>query len=283
MPLTGHGGLPAGGALAAPAKNFPGRYRFPLLCLGLYILLLHFPLPAQAQDVIQYAEADIVYGSQIYSTQCSECHGVTGDSVSGVNFRAGQFRVPVSSDEDLRSIITTGVSGTGMPPFKFDTAELAGIVAYLRSMSAFDVRSITLGDRDRGRELFNGKGNCGSCHRVNGKGPRVAPDLSDIGAIRTADLLERTLLDPDSAMLPHNRSVRAVTREGKVFTGRRINEDTYTVQIIDDQEHLVSLVKADLRSYTISEKSSMQSYKGKLTPKEIADILAYLVSLKGSK
>jgi hypothetical protein len=84
-------------------------------------------------------------------------------------------------------------------------------------------------------------------------------------------------------MLPHNRSVRAVTREGKVFTGRRINEDTYTVQIIDDQEHLVSLVKADLRSYTISEKSSMQSYKGKLTPKEIADILAYLVSLKGSK
>ena len=102
-----------------------------------------------------------------------------------------------------------------------------------------------------GRRLFEGKGGCATCHRVNGKGPRVAPDLSDIGAIRTPAALQRSLLDPTSAMLPINRPVRVVTRDGRTIRGRRLNEDTYTVQLIDEQERLVSLVKADLREYEL--------------------------------
>ncbi len=84
-------------------------------------------------------------------------------------------------------------------------------------------------------------------------------------------------------MLPVNRSVRAVTRDGKIITGRRLNEDTYTVQIIDDQEQLVSLEKADLRDYTVIKTSSMPSYKEKLSSQEQADVVAYLLSLKGTK
>jgi putative heme-binding domain-containing protein len=170
-----------------------------------------------------------------------------------------------------------------MPSFNFDTAELTEIIAYLRNMSTFDARGVTMGDAGRGRELFEGKGNCASCHRVNGKGPRVAPDLSDVGSTRTADLLERTLLDPTAAMLPVNRSVRAVTRDGKVITGRRLNEDTYTVELIDEHENLVSIEKSNLREYTVSKTSSMPSYKDTFSEKERADVLAYLFSLKGSK
>ena len=48
-------------------------------------------------------------------------------------------------------------------------------------------------------------------------------------------------------MLPINRPVRAVTQDGRTIRGRRLNEDTYTVQLIDEQERLVSLVKADLQ------------------------------------
>ena len=68
--------------------------------------------------------------------------------------------------------------------------------------------------------------------------------------------------DPSSALNFENRSVRAVTRDGKTITGRRLNEDTYTVQIIDEQERLVSLTKADLREYSVIEKPSMPAYKG---------------------
>jgi putative heme-binding domain-containing protein len=150
-------------------------------------------------------------------------------------------------------------------------------------MSTFDTRSVTVGDASRGAALFNGTGNCGSCHRVNGKGPRAAPDLSNIGALRTPDFLERSLVDPTGAMLPVNRSVRAVTRDGKIIMGRRLNEDTYTVQLIDDQERLVSLEKSDLREYTVLKTSSMPSYKDKLNLQERADIVAYLLSLKGTK
>jgi cytochrome c oxidase cbb3-type subunit III len=255
--------------------------------LGALVLpLLPFLLQAgvQAQTAPgQYAPADIAYGSEIFNAQCTLCHGVNGDSVSGVNLRAGQFRVPVSSDGDLRSIITAGVPGTAMPPFTFDAGELTEIVAYIRNMSAFDARGVTLGDPSRGQALFEGKGNCTNCHRVNGKGPRVAPDLSDVGATRTADLLERTLLDPTASMMPVNRSVRAVTREGKVITGRRLNEDTYTVELIDEHENLVSLEKAGLREYTVIKTSTMPSYKKTFSSQEIADVLAYLFTLKGSK
>ena len=82
-------------------------------------------------------------------------------------------------------------------------------------------------------------------------------------------------------MLPINRPVRAVTRDGRTIRGRRLNEDTYTVQLIDEQERLVSLVKADLREFEVSTTSSMPSYETTLTADELADVIAYLLSLKG--
>jgi hypothetical protein len=75
--------------------------------------------------------------------------------------------------------------------------------------------------------------------------------------------------------------VRAVTRDGKVVTGRRLNEDTYSVQLIDDQERLVSLDKANLREYTVLTTSTMPSYKDKISEQEMADVIVYLLTLKG--
>src|SRR5205823_5046544 len=111
--------------------------------------------------------------------------------------------------------------------------------------------------------------------------PWQAPDLSNIGAIRTVDALQRSLLDPTASMRPINRPVRAVTRDGRVVTGRRLNEDTYTVQLIDDRGSLVSLVKGELREYTVAKSSPMPSSKDTLRREELADLLAYLLSLKG--
>lgn len=252
-------------------------------CMALLSASVFFAPRAWAQDHVgPYPQADIEYGSKIFAVQCSTCHGMTGDQVAGVNLRSGQLK-HVFSDADLRTVITNGISGTAMPPHSFGPAELAAIVAYIRNMATFNAGSATLGDASRGEALFNGAGNCGSCHRVNGKGPRVAPDMSNIGALRTADLLAKSLVDPTGAMVPVNRSVRAVTRDGKVITGRRLNEDTYTVQLIDDQEYLVSLDKSDLRDYTVIKTSSMPSYKDKLNSQQLADVVAYLLSLKGTK
>ncbi|PYR39191.1 MAG: hypothetical protein DMF90_00645 [Acidobacteria bacterium] len=75
--------------------------------------------------------------------------------------------------------------------------------------------------------------------------------------------------------------MRAVTKGGQVVTGRRLNEDTFTVQLIDDKERLISLNKSDLREYEILKTSPMPSFRDKLNIEEIADVVAYLLSLKG--
>jgi putative heme-binding domain-containing protein len=233
------------------------------------------------EHVGQYSQAEVETGFNLYNSNCITCHGGNGDSVPGVNLRAGQFR-RATTDSDLNRLIQTGIPGTAMPPGRFGTGELAALVAYIRAMREFDTRPIR-GDAARGRVLFEEKGNCMNCHRVNGRGSRVAPDLSDIGAIRAPEALERSLIDPTSTMLPVNRFVRAVTRDGKVISGRRLNEDTYTVQLIDSDERLLSFVKTELREFTVLKNSAMPSYKDKLAPAELDDVVAYLRSLKGSR
>jgi len=226
----------------------------------------------------QYPDADIAYGATLYTSRCVTCHGPQGDGIGGVNLRTGAFKTAVT-DRDLDRVIRNG-SPAGMPKFDLDAAEMAGVIAYIRNMNAIDASTVKTGDADRGRALFAGKGNCGSCHRVGPTGSRVAPNLSDIGAVRSPGSLERSLLDPNSQMMPINRPVRVVTKDGTVINGRRLNEDTYGLQIIDDRERLHSLVKADLREYTIAKTSPMPSFKGKLSAQEIADVVTYLVTLK---
>jgi cytochrome c oxidase cbb3-type subunit 3 len=256
-------------------------WKRPVVWALALILSAAWALAGRAQDrAVAYAPADIRYGAQIYAAQCSACHGVNGTQIGGVDLGGGALR-RASSDQDLRSVLANGIAGTAMPPFRFDPSEITAIVAYIRNMRNFDSHAGIAGDANRGRAWFEGAGGCTNCHRVNGKGPRLAPDLSEIGALRSADFLQRTLLDPNGMMLPMNRSVRGVTRDGKVINGRRLNEDTYSVQLIDDQEHLLSLEKANLREYTVLTTSTMPSYKDKLNAEEIADVIAYLLILKG--
>jgi cytochrome c oxidase cbb3-type subunit 3 len=227
-----------------------------------------------------YVRADIEYGARLFTEQCSACHGENGDGVAGVNLRSGKFKNAVT-DPQLRTVITNGFPAAGMPAFVLNPSELTGLVAYLRNMNTFDRGSGMRGDAARGRAVFDGKGACLGCHRVDNVGSRKAPDLSDVGANRSAGSLERSLRDPSKQMMPINRPVHIVTRDGKVINGRRLNEDTFTVQLADEDGRLISVAKADLRDYRISTTSLMPSYDKELSSQELADVVSYLLSLKG--
>jgi len=227
-----------------------------------------------------FSQADIDRGSRLYGANCTPCHGASGDQVPRVDLRSGRFR-NAATDEDLGRVIAAGIPGTAMPPHKFDGAELTAVVAYVRSMGEARAPDVKIGDAARGRALFEGKGECLNCHRVGGRGSRTAPDLTEIGMFRPPDRLQQSLLDPTAAMLPMNRPVRAVTRDGDTITGRRLNEDSYSVQLIDSRERLLSLLKSELREYTVLKLSPMPSYKDKLSSTELSDVVAYLLSLKG--
>jgi cytochrome c oxidase cbb3-type subunit III len=229
----------------------------------------------------RYLSSDVENGSRLYRNNCFACHGPEGASIPGVDFRRGQFK-RASSDEDLLRVIGSGVPGTAMPPTNVTDSQRLALVAYIRSLHDSAASSVGLGDADRGRALLESKGGCLACHRVNGKGSRVGPDLSEVGAIRTATYLERSILDPNESVLPEHRLVKVVTRQGTVITGRRLNEDTHTLQLIDMEERLHSLSKSDLREYALLTTSSMPSYVGKFSSQELADLVTYLLSLKGA-
>jgi putative heme-binding domain-containing protein len=256
------------------------RKRSTVLQAALVLCCLAVEQAAAQEHAGQYSQAEIELGSRLYGANCALCHGANGESVPSVDLRSGKFRKAVS-DEDLARLITTGVPGTAMPPHKFQNAELIGIVAYVRNMRSASAGVVLAGDSGRGKVIFEGTGLCRNCHRVGAQGSRVAPDLSEIGMIRSADALLRSLSDPTANMRPINRPVHAVTKDGKVINGRRLNEDTWSVQLIDAQERLVSLTKADLREYSVLPTSLMPSYKDKLRAQELADVVAYLLTLKG--
>ena len=241
-------------------------------------------VPAQNPTMLghpeDYPRADVEHGAGLYAEHCDGCHGANGDGVSGVNLRSGKFR-NATTDQQLRNVITNGFPTAGMPAFMLDAADLAGLVAYLRNMNSADRGSLKPGNPAHGRVIVETKSACLTCHRINDKGGRKAPNLSDIGATRSAGSLERSLIDPSSQMWPINRPVHIVTKDGKTIDGRRLNEDTYTVQIVDQEGRLISLNKSDLREFVVSTKSNMPSYKEELTPDELADVVTYLLTLKG--
>ena len=250
------------------------------LLLGGALLFLVAPIAAAQTQDHQYTSQDIEAGARIYSGQCQLCHGPNGDQVNGVNLRQGRFKRAIT-DDDLAGVIANGVATAGMPSFKLTATEMTAILAFIRA--GFDPTGVAVkvGNVARGKALYAGKGKCGSCHRVDGVGPRTAPDLSEVGATRTASALQKHLLDPTAAMWPINRPVHIVTKEGRDIRGRRLNEDTYTVQLIDDKEQLVSLDKSDIKTYEIGKTSPMPSLQKTFTADEIADMVAYLLSLRG--
>jgi putative heme-binding domain-containing protein len=244
-------------------------------------LLIVIPLAAGtlfAQH--SFTPIDIEDGGRLYRANCTVCHDARGDGVPGIDLMHGKFR-HAKDDDDIAAIIRSGIPGTAMPPNNFTDFAALTIVAYLRSMAAATAATTSGGDPARGKAIYEGKGNCAGCHRIRGVGARTGPDLSDIGNLRLAGELEQSVVDPDAEVSAQNRHFRAVTKDGATITGRLLNEDKYSVQILDSGDRLVSVKRASLRESTILDKALMPSYKDKLSHQELSDLVSYLVSLKG--
>ena len=244
-----------------------------------------------AQEGHGVTPVDLERGGQTYLSNCSSCHGPNGDGVTGVNLFSGQFR-KAATDEDLVNIIKHGIPGTPMPPFNLQDAQAGQIVAYLRSQPATMAASKLTGlrgDPANGKVIFEGKGEfeggggCLSCHRLqtasDKTGGFLGPDLSSIGATRRSIDLEHALTEPSAAIRTNERVV-VMTKDGKTFRGRLLNQDTYSVQLIDNMGTLQSIQKSNVRQVKILTVSVMPNFADKFTPQQLADLVSYLGTLK---
>lgn len=245
------------------------RWRFGLFAWASFALL------AQTNGM----RGDAADGGRLYRSNCLVCHGPEGNMIEGIDLAHGKFR-RASSDAAVIRIIQNGVAGTAMPPHSLTDLQCGNIVAYLRSLGV--AAGGGSGDAARGRTVFETRGGCVGCHRVNGAGSRVGPDLSEIGLLRRAVELRESILEPDREVLLANRFVRVTTKDGETVMGRLLNQDSFTIQLLDSGERLRSFDRSDLRGASFMNRSPMPSYSDKLPAAEIDDVVAYLVSLKGA-
>ena len=247
-----------------------------LICILAFLLV-----PGRLSAQHEYPATDVENGGRLFQGTCAACHGPDGDGVAGVDLGRGQFRRAASAtDEELVRIIRTGIPNTGMPPNNVSEINAGNIVAYLRTIATETRSTSAPGDSGRGKAIYEGKGACASCHRIKGTGSRIGPDLTEIGGQRRVAELEKSILDPGAQVLPSQRSVRVVTRDGVTTSGRLLNHDAFTLQLLDAKEQLRSFQKANLREYTFVDTSPMPSYRDKLSAEELSDLVSYLVSLK---
>ena len=221
---------------------------------------------------------DVAAGGRIYRSHCVECHGRDGTGGRGPDITRGDLRYG-NSDAALADTISTGIPGTSMPLFFFNGKQLWQIVAFVQSLRREEPQPP--GDPTIGATLFLGKGGCVNCHMVDGRGGRQGPDLTTVGARRSLRHLLSAILEPSQWVHPRDWKIQAKTKSGVPLEGIRLNEDSYSLQLLDSSDNLISLVKSDLESYRIIKISAMPPYAGQLSQTELDDLVAYLYTLRG--
>jgi len=250
--------------------------RQPNFLIPLAALLLAFSPASQAQHE---TGADLFSGAQVWQNLCANCHGLDGALVPNIDLGHGVFRQNYS-DEQLVAIILNGIPNTPMPPNPTMSETQAQLVVdYLRSR-AISSDSTLAGDATRGRALYEEPGYCYACHRINGEGSPLGPDLSRIGEVRSASELTVELRNPNAVIQPNQRQYEVTTNSGEYAAGRLMNQDVFTVQMLDATGKLRSFNKTDLSTHGFTGSPMGALREDDWTDQDVADLVAYLASLR---
>jgi putative heme-binding domain-containing protein len=222
-------------------------------------------------------------GKTEFQRICSGCHSVTMATSQRMD-QAGWMgtvndmvsRGAQGSQEDLDNIIAylTTNYGKGIPP-----AAAASPAATPPPPAAPAAAPLSEAEITKATGLIKANG-CLSCHRVDGMGSYAGPNLSDAGSGYSAQQIKAAIVSPARNVSPENRSVSFVTKDGKPVTGRILNQDGFSIQIIDAESQLRSFQKASLHNLKILTANPMPSYADKMSAQDVEDVVHYLSSLK---
>ena len=232
-----------------------------------------------------------------FRVNCAFCHGLSAKGGGrGPDLTKAQKKHG-NSDGDLFRTINEGVPGTAMPS-NGNTQEGVGmtpeeiwqVITYIRSVQV-KAPEKPIGDAAHGKELYFGKARCATCHMMEGKGGRLGPDLTGVGTARATEYIVDSVRNPSRRLaqgvaeamkeLPQEyETITVETPDGKRITGVAMNEDSFTVQMMDTNEQIHLLRKDNLRSFHKSRESAMPKYNADtLSDKDLEDIVAYLTSV----
>lgn len=236
-------------------------------------------------------------GEYQFRINCALCHGLGAHGGGRGPDLTRAVKKHTHSDADMFQVISNGIAGTAMPAngtngqgVGMTDEEIWQIITYIRSQEV-KAGAKSLGNAAHGKDLFYGDANCSLCHMVEGKGGRLGPELTAVGGSRTREAMIESVRDPSRRLawgltestkeFPQEyESVAAVTSDGKEIRGVTLNEDSFSVQIMDSGEHIHLLDKTTLHSFQKSRTSAMPKYDADLlSDKDLEDIVAFLISV----
>ncbi|MBL9200524.1 MAG: c-type cytochrome [Opitutaceae bacterium] len=251
--------------------------------------------PSSPANRLPASPADLAAGAALFQVHCALCHGPRGEGGKGPAL-AQPFLPRAPDDAALLRVIAGGIPLSEMPGSQLPAPAIAQIAAHVRALGRLPPERLP-GDAARGAQLYAGKGACATCHAIHGRGSAFGPDLTAIGARRSAAYLRRALLDPAADLpqssvpyrsdvsLPENfLFVRATTRDGRALAGARINEDAFSLQLREPSGRVHSLFKSELATLHKDRGfSPMPAYGEIFSIPELDNLVAYLASLRGQK
>jgi cytochrome c oxidase cbb3-type subunit III len=269
---------------------------FSILLAGAIVLALITGAPAAADDRNPLAgnPKATKAGEYEFRINCALCHGLGARGGGrGPDLTRAQKK-HVHSDAEMFQVISNGIPGTAMPAngtngqgVGMTDEEIWQIITYIQSIEV-KAPAKPLGNAARGKELFYGDANCSLCHMIAGKGGRLGPELTSVGASRTREAIIDSVRNPSRRLawglteatkeFPQEyETITAVTADGKEIKGVALNEDGFSVQIMDSSENIHLLEKDKLRSFQKSRESMMPRYTpDTLSNQDLEDIVAYL-------
>ena len=240
------------------------------------VLILMLALSA-AQAQLPKDAASLAAGKKLYEYHCAFCHG-QGDDGFAANLVSPHLP-HAPTDNALFNTIKNGIPGTDMAAsLGMTDKEVWQVAAFVRGLGRTSPQKVP-GDAAKGAAAF--KTRCSGCHMVNGSGGRMGPDLSDVGAKRSPANLRTSILDANASIVPGWAMARVTLAGGSRVSGVKINEDQFSVMIREGNGKIHHIAKADAKQIDVDSKSSMPSYQGVIPDGELADLVAYLFSLRG--
>lgn len=222
---------------------------------------------------------DLAKGNDLFQTHCSYCHGAFGEGGRGADLTTGLYRYG-GSDVELYRTIRDGIPGSEMGPPRVARDDLWRIVGFVKKLGTAEPEQAP-GDRVAGKAVYEQTG-CASCHIIRGEGGILGPELTDIGRRRGLAFLEESIVKPEADLPVNYRGTRLVTADGQTVAGIRLNEDDYSIQIRDTGGNPRSFLKRELKEIRRDNPSLMPAYGSILSKAQLADLVAYLSSLKGA-
>ena len=240
----------------------------------------------------------VAEGQELYNRTCTGCHGYDGTpGEQGPALGASGRRYLRISDQEIFDAIRKGIAGTMMPGTGLAETDAWKVATYIRSLRGTAIDAPSAGDSAHGEQIFWGKGACGDCHMIRGRGGLLGPDLSNLAGRRKLYSIRDALTKAEHrvatdggrhelnlAPLNTYQAVRVVTRDGKTLSGVLMNEDSFSLQMLGSDNELHMFARDELRQVVFEPKSLMPTdYDKRLTPEEFQDLLAFLSRLGVSR